>query len=309
MQPERPRRADVLPTGPPVQPRYQIGREGDIARLAEELREHEHTVLAGPRRIGKSTVVLGALELLADDGVTVCAIDCRQTPTPDALAMELDAQRLANLGELRQEARKLGGFALRLWRTVLAGEENPDMDERLATEVAGRLAETENSDTVADGLTAVEAAGGESGAVVFFDEAQRLHELGDVVTAIRGVMLTPDSRLTFVFAGSEESLMESLFSEGGLLEVQGQPFELGPIPPHLWVEGLRTHCRDYLGVTISRQAVELIVDAAGGHPYRTMMAANRAHQRAQELVLSDIDDAVARDAIERARRDRRWSLP
>jgi hypothetical protein len=30
-------RADVLPVGPPVQPRFQIGREGTIARLVAEL--------------------------------------------------------------------------------------------------------------------------------------------------------------------------------------------------------------------------------------------------------------------------------
>ena len=299
----------MLPTGPPVQARFQIGREGDIASLVEELREHEHTVLAGRRRIGKSTVVLAALERMADDGVTVCAIDCRQTPGPEELAMELDAQRLANLGEFRQEARKLGGFALRLWRTLLAGEDRLDFDERLTLEVADRLAEAQSSVGIADALTAVEAAGGDSGAVVFFDEAQHLHEINDAVTALRGVMLTPSSELTFIFAGSEESLMESLFSEGGLLEVQGQPFELRPIPEHLWVEGLRSHCLDYLGVTISRGAVELIVDAAGGHPYRTMMAANRAHQRVQELELTDIDEAVASEAIERAQRDRRWRLP
>ncbi|MGO9974813.1 MAG: hypothetical protein ACLP01_18830 [Solirubrobacteraceae bacterium] len=32
-------RAHVLPVGPPVEPRYQIGREGAIALLADELAE------------------------------------------------------------------------------------------------------------------------------------------------------------------------------------------------------------------------------------------------------------------------------
>lgn len=94
-----------------------------------------------------------------------------------------------------------------------------------------------------------------------------------------------------------------------MLEVQGQPFELGHIPHHLWLEGLRAHCLEYLGVTISHSAIEVILEASEGHPYRTMLAANRAHAGAKELAERDIDDVVAQDAVERARRDRRWSLP
>ncbi len=305
----QPTRADVLPVGPPVQPRFQIGREGDTARLVDELREREHTVMSGPRRIGKSTAALGALERLADIGVVVCAIDCRQTPTPAALAMELDAQRLANAPELRQEARKAGGFALRLWRTVLAAEEHPDADHQLAEAVVEELTGVPASATVAQALEALDRVGSKHGAVVLFDEAHALHAMPEVATALRAVMNAPDRAVTFLFAGSDRSLMGSLFSEGQLLEVQGQPFELQEIPRHLWLEGLRTHCLDYLGVTVSRSAIEVMLDASKGHPYRTMLVANRAHARAKELAQSAIDDAVARDAVDRARRDRRWSLP
>lgn len=292
-----------------MQPRYQIGREGDIARLVDELREREHTVMSGPRRIGKSTVALGALERLADLGAVVCAIDCRQTPTLAALAMEIDAQRIANVGELRREARKAGGFALHLWRTVLAAEEHPEVDRRLADAVVEELAGAQDSATVAQALEALEQTENEHGAVVLFDEAHALHAMPEVTAALRGLMNAPGRALTFLFAGSDRSLMDSLFSHGQLLEVQGQPFDLGEIPRHLWLEGLRTHCLDYLGVTVSRSAIEVILDASEGHPYRTMLAANRAHARVKELAESDIDEAVAHDAVERARRDRRWSLP
>ena len=122
-------------------------------------------------------------------------------------------------------------------------------------------------------------------------------------------MTAPRRTVTFLFAGSEQALTESLFEEGGLLEVQGQPFELDEITAHAWTEGLRAHMREYLDVTIARSAVGILLDASGGHPYRTMLAANRAHARARELVQAHIDDALAYDAVARARRDRRWSLP
>jgi hypothetical protein len=235
-------RADVLPVGPPVQARYQIGREGEISRLVEELSEREHTVLSGPRRIGKSTVALAALEM-AQEGVVVCAIDCRETTAVAALILELDAQRVANQPEFRRRARGAGGFVMRLWRTLLASEEHPDPDVNLAEAVAEQLIDFPGSKAVTESLLRVEASAGPRGAVVFFDEAHVLHSLPDAVQAVRARMNARDRAVTFLFAGSEESMMESLFAEGGLLEVQGQPFELPDIPAHMWMEGLRSHCR------------------------------------------------------------------
>ncbi|MGO9902935.1 MAG: hypothetical protein ACLP0J_25325 [Solirubrobacteraceae bacterium] len=303
-------RAHVLPVGPPVEPRYQIGREGAIVLLADELAEHEHTVIAGARRIGKSTVALGALERLADDGVVVCAIDCRLMPTAADLALELDAQRLANAPELSQQARRAGGFALRLWRTLLASEDRPSGDERFAEAVAEQLAQGRGSPTVAEALAAVAHAGHDRGAVIFLDEAEALHAQPEAADALRAVMRARSRTLTLVFAGSEPSLMETLFADGGLLETNAQPFALEPvIAPHAWMEGLRTHMREYLGVTIDRGAVDILLDASGGHPYRTMLAANRTHALARELVQTHIDEALAATALARVRRDRRWSLP
>ncbi|MGO9974812.1 MAG: hypothetical protein ACLP01_18825 [Solirubrobacteraceae bacterium] len=104
--------------------------------------------------------------------------------------------------------------------------------------------------------------------------------------------------------------METLFADGGLLETNAQPFALEPvIATHAWMEGLRAHMREYLGVTIDRGAVDILVDASGGHPYRTMLAANRTHALARELVQTHIDEALAGTALARVRRDRRWSLP
>lgn len=302
-------RADVLPVGPPVQSRFQIGREGTIARLVAELSEREHTVIAGTRRVGKSTVALAALERLTESGRVVCAIDCRLTPTAEDLALELDAQRLANAPELRQRARTAGGFALRLWRAVLASEDRPDADEQFAEAVVAQMTQARSSQSVGQALDAVERAGRTDGSVVFFDEASALHAQPDAVRAIRAALESPGRALTFLFAGSEQSLMDSLFEASGLLEVHGQPFALDEIPHHMWMEGLRTHLSQYLDVTISRDAVDIILEASGGHPFRTMLTANRAHAYARELAEHHIDDAVAFEAVRRARHDRRWELP
>ena len=84
-----PNRADVFPVGPPVDPQYQVGRLGDIERVAEALRGGDHVVLSDARRTGKSTVALAALQLIGQD------VD----PAPITIAINLH-ERVASSDEL-----------------------------------------------------------------------------------------------------------------------------------------------------------------------------------------------------------------
>jgi hypothetical protein len=104
-------RAEVLPVGPPVAPEWQIGREGDIARLSASLRQGDHTVLADERRTGKTTVALAALEQLAKDERNVIvavdlsrAIDDRAALN-DAVALQVATQRSTVAGAPGRPAR------------------------------------------------------------------------------------------------------------------------------------------------------------------------------------------------------------
>ena len=52
---------ELFPTDDPVEPDLLIGRSSDVEDLTSRLESGTHVVLAGPRRIGKSTVALAAL--------------------------------------------------------------------------------------------------------------------------------------------------------------------------------------------------------------------------------------------------------
>lgn len=52
-----------------------IGRTGDIDEILRRLREAIHTMLTGPRRIGKTTVCVAACEQLRQDGAVVIDIE------------------------------------------------------------------------------------------------------------------------------------------------------------------------------------------------------------------------------------------
>jgi DNA polymerase III delta prime subunit len=304
-------RAEVLPVGPPVAPEWQIGREGDIARLSASLRQGDHTVLAAERRTGKTTVALAALEQLATEGGNVIvavdlsrAIGDRATLN-DAVAVQIATQRSA----VARHAREAGTLALRLWNVVreagvVEGDEGEAVDAVLAemSPLAGR--------GPGWGFDAAVKLAEERGgrAIIFIDEAQRLHGWADrdqVAADLLARMREPDTPVTFLFAGSEPSLVQTLFSTGGMLEYDAHDFPLSPIDPQPWLEGLRRAFRA-LDAEITTRAVEVIVDATDGHPHRTMLVANRAHEEAEFAKEAVVDEAVAVAAINRAKASRLW---
>jgi hypothetical protein len=297
--------------GPPVLPQWQIGREGDIARLSASLGEGDHVVLADERRTGKTTVALGALELLAEDETNVIvavdlsrAIDSGES-LDEAIAVQVAAQR----SELARRARQAGNLALRLWNLVrgaglIEGEEGEAI-EALVEEL--RVATDRGTGWALD--AAVHLAEDKGGrATVLIDEAQLLHDWADrdqVAAQLLARMRAPERPIAFLFAGSEPSLVQTLFSKGGLLEFDAHDFHLSPIDSQPWREGLRRAFRA-LDAEIATRAVDLILEATAGHPHRTMLVANRAHEEADFAHEAVVDEAVATVAIERARDSRLW---
>jgi DNA polymerase III delta prime subunit len=304
-------RGEVLPVGPPVLPRWQIGREGDIARLSASLRQGDHSVLADERRTGKTTVALAALESLArDEANIIVAVDLSRaindgTSLDEAIALQIAAQR----STLVRHARQAGNLALRLWNLVrgagvFEGDEGEAIDAVLneLRAAAGR-APGWSLDAATDLAT---EKGGR--AVVFIDEAQELDGWGDrdaVAGQLLARMREPGAAVTFLFAGSKPSLVRSLFSPGGLLEFDALDFQLSPIDSQPWREGLRRAFRA-LDAEITTRALDLILDATDARTDRTMLVANRAHEEADFARESVVDEALAAVAVERARESRLW---
>lgn len=292
-------------------PEWQIGREGDIARLSASLRQGDHTVLADARRTGKTTVALAALEQLAkDEGNVIVAVDLSRAiddraALNDAVALQVATQR----SPVARRAWQAGSHALHLWNLVrgagvIEGEEGEAVDAVLKE--MGSLAERGPGWAFEAAVQLAEERGGR--AIILVDEVQRLNGWADrdeVAAELLARMREPDTPVTFLFAGSEPSLVQTLFSAGGILEFDAHDFPLSPIDPQPWREGLRRAFRA-LGAEITTRAVDVIVDATGGHPHRTMLAANRAHEEAEFAEEAVVDEAVAVAAINRAKASRFW---
>lgn len=305
-------RTEVLPVGPPVSSEWQIGREGDIARLGAALAQGDHTVLADERRTGKTTVALAALERLAQDETNVIvAVDLSRAlngaeALDEAVAVQVAAQRSV----VARSARQAGNLALRLWNLVRSagyaeGEEGQAIDA-VMQEMRAAAEGVDRGWALEAAVELAEEHGGR--AIVFVDEAQQLHGWNDreeVAAELLSRMREPATPVTFLFAGSEPSLVETLFARGGLLEFDSLDFPLSPIDPQPWREGLRRAFRA-LDAEITTRAVDVILEATDGHPHRTMLVANRAHEEAEFAHEAVVDEALAEVAVRTAKESRLW---
>jgi len=207
-------------------------------------------------------------------------------------------------------ARQAGNLALRLWNLVrTAGWVESDEGQTIDAAVQELRAAAERGDR-GWALEAAVALAGENGgrAIVFIDEAQQLDGLNDreeVAAELLARMREPEAPVTFLFAGSEPSLVKTLFTKGGLLEFDAHDFPLSPIDPQPWREGLRRAFRA-LDAEITTRAVDLILEATDGHPHRTMLVANRGHEEAEFAHEAVVDEALADVAVRTAKESRLW---
>src|SRR3954447_16456984 len=81
----------LFPAGGPVPPEFMIGRTGDVDEIVRRIREAIHTMLAGPRRIGKTTVCAAACQRVREGGQVVIEIEVpERSDSADLLQLLVD---------------------------------------------------------------------------------------------------------------------------------------------------------------------------------------------------------------------------
>jgi hypothetical protein len=278
---------ELFPTDAPVMRTELIGRTEVVATLADQLAGHMHRIVAGPRRTGKTSVCLAALDELARRGDYVVAVDLFAVASLGELAEALAAGAVSNRsGAARavDRIRRLGqGLASAASIAVSAG---------LSAELGAEIEIVLRPGTAATdperyfgwslGLLQRIAEIDDRRLVLFLDEVQELareRTYGDpdrVTKQMRAALQSSD-RVTCLFAGSIEHLVRELFTPRQRAFYRfGGFFDLPPIDRFEWISGLEGRfARD--GCTIQRSALELLVDLGEDHPRVTMLLAQQTH--------------------------------
>jgi hypothetical protein len=297
--------------GPVLPEARQIGRTEVIDRLERRIVEQAgHQWLVGPRRTGKTSVAKAALDRLRSAGHIGLEVDvsARRLASAGDLAAELaNLGRAAGVGGARAKARLAGG--------VLRRKESIEVAERVlavlgADDAAAAVAATGAlfgaAEEAAPDLEQVLAALAAHAAIadervaVLLDEVHRLATLG-ADGAVANAARWGQDGLVFVLAGSEESAVEKLRTDGPLRSI-GQELELPAIAAVDWMDGLRERF-EQLGTAIDNAEIYAIIEATDGHPRRTMLVCSYVLDGAAS---GPADGEVVADAIRRATKDRSW---
>lgn len=247
----------------PLEPDQVKGRDDLIAELTERITQRRVTALLGPRRFGKTSALTRVADDMSKAGASVVWVDLYEVTSTADLARRFDTALAAARGPLRSRLTDLAatvGLNLGFLRAEFSRrrDDRPDPDAVLATLV----------DTLVAGATGTPT-------VVMFDEFPGIDRVVGAAGLLRTKLQHHFQEIGLVFAGSQPSLMRAMFSE------RARPFyaqaDLVAITPFT-VAAVHDIVADGFEST-GRDPGELpgaIFALAGGHPYRTMQAADVA---------------------------------
>jgi hypothetical protein len=247
----------------PLEPDQVRGRDDLVAELTERVTEHRVTALLGPRRYGKTSVLRRVAADVIGGGAAVVWVDLYEVASMADLAARLDdalARIAGRFGEALAKVAASVQVNLGLVRVELRAPSRDRPDPVLTVhallDVLTRFAATHPT-------------------MVFVDEFSGIARVDGAAGLLRTGLQHHFQDLGLVFAGSEPSMMRTLFTE------QAQPFyaqadlvEIDPLP----VEALIEQIGDGFASTgrVAGVVARHVAAFSDGHPQRAMQLADAA---------------------------------
>src|SRR5882672_8002736 len=261
-----------FPVGGPVPAADLVGRETYIRRIGERLADGNHVLLAGPRRIGKTSIILEVARRLRRRGAFTAYVDCLGATDIRGLGERLVDALLENVSGVERSFEQAKAIAAGVRPSLKVKYEH--------VELALDLAREKNAQRFFEGaLDLPRALAARTGkrVVVILDEFQAAGRLGPRVFDVMRARFQAQRGVAYVFLGSEEGILEQLFSEKGhaffrfavpidLADAGGHRFGIAPDD---WLEYIREKFAAKK-LAIDDAGVDRLLDATGGHPQDTM---------------------------------------
>ncbi len=297
--------APLFPVGGPVPAEDLVGREPYLRLAAARLMDGNHLLISGPRRIGKTSIILEALRRLRRRGAHVAYVDCLGPTDLRALGERVADAVLENVTGAERAFEQIRAIASGARPTVKIRYEH--------VELAVELARENNAARFFDGaLDLPRALAARSGkrVVVALDEFQAAGRLGPRVFDVMRTRFQAQRGVAYAFLGSEEGILEQLFSQKGrALYRFAQPMDLADagghrfgIDPDDWLSYLVAKFRSRK-IALLESDVDRILDLAGGHPQDTMQLCAALYYLMREAGLRTTSADLVAVAYEQALRE------
>ncbi len=276
---------ELFPFGHPAGPDDVVDREPFLLTLDRWLREGHSVVLAGPRRIGKSTVAEEALRRLHREAVYTARVDLFYTASLEELSTRLLTSILQNRTGVIPRTLS-AGRQLREWLSsvsIHARVHDLDLGLVVSPPEESPLALLESVLRAAERM----AAADDRRLVILWDEFQDIGALPVPLKRLRAI-LQELPHVAHIFCGSRASLIRTMFSGHHEPFYRfATPLALPDIDRAAWDAYLVRRLGE-AGCVIRPAALDLLHRTTGGHPYGVMAVVYHAYVRAKEAQTHDI---------------------
>jgi len=291
--------------GGPVPSADLVGRETYIRRIGERLADGNHVLLAGPRRIGKTSIILEVARRLRRKGALTAYVDCLGATDIRGLGERLVDALLENVSGVERSFEQAKAIAAGVRPSVKVKYEH--------VELALDLAREKNAQRFFEGaLDLPRALAARTGkrVVVILDEFQAAGRLGPRVFDVMRARFQAQRGVAYVFLGSEEGILEQLFSEKGhaffrfavpidLADAGGHRFGIAPDD---WLEYIREKFATKK-LAIDDAGVDRLLDATGGHPQDPMQVCAALYYLMRDAAARSVSSDFLEVAYEQAMRE------
>lgn len=248
-------------------------RKEELAALLSAIRNSSKQFLIGPRRYGKSSLLLAVAERAEREGFVVLRYDAESFPEMALLLERLVSDSARKLTPSIERAAKTIASAFGRLRPQLSLD--PQSGELSATLTAGDTADA--VPLLVEVLDAIERMAGEAGrrVVVMLDEFQRIIEDGGerAEAQIRSAVQY-HQHVAYIFAGSNTRMLRDMTSDPRRPFYKlGDVRMLGPIPREEYTAHLEGQFAAS-GIEVEPDAITAILDAARDVPYNVQLLAH-----------------------------------
>jgi len=289
--------ARAFPVGRVVDPADIVDREDFIREVKQRLLDGNSLMIAGARRIGKSSLAREVLRQLREEGAYTAQVDLFYVASIEEMAAKLVHSLLENrVGVMAQVSRAMEGIRKLLSRGEIRakvhdlelgltfGDHSQDPVALLenAIQLAERLGERDNKRVV-----------------VLLDEFQELERLGGEMLFKRlRALFQEQTHAVYLFLGSHTTLMQAIFAD------RRQAFyrfatlmSMPPIPEAAWKAYIFRRFEEHR-MSMSDTGFRMLYERTGGHPYCMMAVSYNALVHAALEGLTNINAEVVDYAYE-----------
>lgn len=272
--------AEIFPCGKPVTGENLIGREKFIKKIITVLKSGQSVMLVSPRRFGKTSILLEVLRRMKKDGCYIGDIDIFDVTNKEELAEKIVITTLKNRAISAEKLITLAKKSVQKLRSAVELKYVSREGFEIILDFAGG---TEPDVILDESLDFPdEFSKHHKHTMIFaYDEFSDLEKMnGNLIKKMRA-KFQRHSNTTYIFSGSQENLMNRLFSDK---KSAFYGFSRVLNLPKISEKAFKT----YITQTFKKQNIEIPEDVAGYttnktdcHPYYTQFVCQQIYYRAK----------------------------